>query len=183
MTLKVKFIGEEAEDGGGVRKEFFMLLVKEIFDPKYGMFKEYEETRAMWFSEDSYEEDMMYFLVGTVLLSAKNKIYIITRNVTVWLLCLGLICGLVIYNYTIINIPFPLALYKKLLGEPVQLSDLLDLSPSMTSSMQSLLEYSGSDFQQVFDLNFEITRDVYGEIRHINLKLDGDQIPVTQENK
>ena len=97
--------------------------------------------------------------------------------------CLGLICGLVIYNFTIINIPFPLALYKKLLDEPVQLSDLRDLSPSMTSSMQSLLEYEGSDFREVFDLSFEITREVYGEVRHINLKHDGDRVPVTQENK
>ena len=70
VTLKVKFLGEEAEDGGGVRKEFFMLLVREIFDPKYGMFKEYDETRAVWFSEDPYEEDTMYFLVGTEVLSA-----------------------------------------------------------------------------------------------------------------
>ena len=42
--LKVKFDGEEADDAGGVRKEFFLLLLKEILDPKYGMFKEYEET-------------------------------------------------------------------------------------------------------------------------------------------
>jgi E3 ubiquitin-protein ligase HERC4 len=27
------------------------------------------------------------------------------------------LCGLAIYNFTIINVPFPLALYKKLLGE------------------------------------------------------------------
>lgn len=41
-----------------------MLLVKEIFDPKYGMFKEYEETRVMWFSEDSFEDEVMYLLIG-----------------------------------------------------------------------------------------------------------------------
>lgn len=67
--LKVKFYGEEAEDAGGVTKEFFMLLLREIFDPKYGMFKEYEETRAMWFSEDSFEDEVMYLLIG------KEKLY------------------------------------------------------------------------------------------------------------
>ena len=28
-----------------------------------------------------------------------------------------MLCGLAIYNFTIINVPFPLALYKKLLNE------------------------------------------------------------------
>ncbi|GBP08289.1 Probable E3 ubiquitin-protein ligase HERC4 [Eumeta japonica] len=37
--LKVKFCGEEAEDAGGVRKEFFMLLLKDLIDPKYACSK------------------------------------------------------------------------------------------------------------------------------------------------
>lgn len=60
----MKFSGEEAEDAGGVTKEFFLLLLREILDPKYGMFKEYEETRAIWFSEESFEEGYMYHLIG-----------------------------------------------------------------------------------------------------------------------
>ncbi len=47
-----------------MRKEFFMLLLKEILDPKYGMFTHYQETRAIWFSELSLEEQGMYFLIG-----------------------------------------------------------------------------------------------------------------------
>lgn len=156
--LKVKFYGEEAEDAGGVRKEFFMLLLREILDPKFGMFKEYEETRAIWFSEDSFEEESMYFLIGVI-------------------------CGLAIYNYTIIDIPFPLALYKKLLKEPVILSDLKGLSPTMANSLQQLLDYTESDVQEVFGLHFEVTRDVFGEVRVIPLKPNGDKIAVTKENK
>lgn len=57
-------MGEEAEDAGGVRKEFFMLVLREVLDPKYGMFKTYEETRAIWFSEISFEDEQMYFLIG-----------------------------------------------------------------------------------------------------------------------
>ena len=60
----MKFQNEEAEDAGGVRKEFFMLLLKEILDPKYGMFTHYEETRAIWFSEIPLEDEGMYFLIG-----------------------------------------------------------------------------------------------------------------------
>lgn len=38
-------------------------------------------------------------------------------------------CGLAIYNFIIIDLPFPLALYKKLLNEPVTFQDLKDLNP------------------------------------------------------
>lgn len=64
----MKFCGEEAEDAGGVTKEFFLLLVRQILDPKYGMFKEYEETRAIWFTENSFEDNDVYFLIGNSIL-------------------------------------------------------------------------------------------------------------------
>lgn len=95
----------------------------------------------------------------------------------------GIICGLAIYNFTIIDIPFPLALYKKLLKEPVLLSDLKGLSPTMANSLQSLLDYNDNDVQDVFSLFFEITREVYGEVKTIPLKPNGQNISVTQENK
>ncbi|XP_074030404.1 HECT and RLD domain containing E3 ubiquitin ligase 4 isoform X3 [Leptinotarsa decemlineata] len=156
--LKVKFHDEEAEDAGGVTKEFFLLLLREILDPKYGMFKEYEETRAIWFSENSFEDDDVFFLIGMIL-------------------------GLAIYNYTIIDVPFPLALYKKLLGEVVNLNDLGGLSPILANSLLALLNYENDDFQEVFDLTFEISRDVFGEIVTIPLKENGKNIAVNQENK
>lgn len=83
-----------------------MLLLREILDPKYGMFKQYDETRTIWFIEESFEDEVMYFLIG-------------------------LLCGLAIYNFIIINLPFPLALYKKLLRESVGLNDVKDLSPTI----------------------------------------------------
>lgn len=62
--LKVKFWDEEAEDAGGVRKEFFMLLLKDLLDPKYGMFREFEDSRAIWFSEHTFEDNVMFMLIG-----------------------------------------------------------------------------------------------------------------------
>lgn len=156
--LKVKFHGEEAEDAGGVRKEFFMLLIKDLLDPKYGMFKEFEDSRCIWFAEHSFEDEEMYKLIGAI-------------------------CGLAIYNYTIINIPFPLALYKKLLKEEVDISDLKELSPTLANSMNSLLEYDDDDFEAVFDLNFAVTREVFGEVITVALKPDGANIAVTKENR
>jgi E3 ubiquitin-protein ligase HERC4 len=156
--LKVKFAGEEAEDAGGVRKEFFMLLLKDVLDAKYGMFKYYEDSRAIWFAEDSFETEEVYKLVG-------------------------ILCGLAIYNFTIINISFPLALYKKLLNEKPELSDLRDLSPALAQSMQSILDYEGNDMAEVFDLSFEVSRTYFGENKVFELKPNGSKIAVTQENK
>lgn len=36
--LVVEFVGEQGIDEGGVSKEFFQLIVEEIFNPDYGMF-------------------------------------------------------------------------------------------------------------------------------------------------
>uniref|UniRef100_A0A672KJG5 Probable E3 ubiquitin-protein ligase HERC3 n=1 Tax=Sinocyclocheilus grahami TaxID=75366 RepID=A0A672KJG5_SINGR len=49
--LKVIFDGEEAVDAGGVTKEFFLLLLKELIDPIYGMFTQYSESNLLWFSD------------------------------------------------------------------------------------------------------------------------------------
>ncbi|XP_059098839.1 probable E3 ubiquitin-protein ligase HERC4 isoform X1 [Tigriopus californicus] len=157
--LKIRFQGEEAEDAGGVRKEFFLLILKELLDPKYGMFKEYEETRTIWFHPLSFEEDQMFFIIGVV-------------------------CGLAIYNFTIINLPFPLPLYKKLLGDKVgNLDDLATLSPTIAKGLQDVLAYDKDDLEDVFCLNFALSEEHYGELKTLPLKSGGENIPVTQSNK
>lgn len=94
-----------------------------------------------------------------------------------------MILGLAIYNFTIIDIPFPLALYKKLLNEAINLSDLKGLSPMMANSLQALLDYEENDVQDVFGLNFALSRDVFGESITIPLKPNGENILVSKENK
>jgi hypothetical protein len=41
----------------------------------------------------------------------------------------GMVCGLAVYNFTPVDLHFPLALYKKILGHPVNLSDFTELEP------------------------------------------------------
>jgi E3 ubiquitin-protein ligase HECTD2 len=36
--LRIGFVGEEGVDAGGLRKEWFLLLVREVFDPHHGKF-------------------------------------------------------------------------------------------------------------------------------------------------
>lgn len=156
--LRVEFVGEEAEDAGGVKKEFFLLLLKEIFDPIYGMFKQSEETNMIWFSNNPLEDDLMYKLIGAIY-------------------------GLAIYNSIIIYVPFPLVLYKKLLGESVMMDDLSDLYPTLANSLKSLLEYPDEDVEEVFGLCFAVNTEVFDQIEVHPLKEDGINLPVTHENK
>lgn len=46
--LRVHFIGEEGIDAGGVKKEFFQLLVSELISGDYGMLQLLPETNTYW---------------------------------------------------------------------------------------------------------------------------------------
>jgi E3 ubiquitin-protein ligase HECTD2 len=35
--LRIEFVGEDGVDAGGLRKEWFLLLCREVFDPLYGI--------------------------------------------------------------------------------------------------------------------------------------------------
>ncbi|XP_064600028.1 probable E3 ubiquitin-protein ligase HERC4 isoform X2 [Liolophura sinensis] len=156
--LKVLIQGEEAIDAGGVKKEFFLLILREVLDPKYGMFKYHEESRRIWFQKETFEEEGMFHLIGVL-------------------------CGLAIYNSIIIDIHFPLALYKKILNRPVTLDDLKDLMPSVGRSLQCILDYEGDDFEELFDLTFEVSEDYFGELRSVELSHEGKTRQVTKENR
>jgi E3 ubiquitin-protein ligase HERC4 len=155
--LKVMFIGEDGYDAGGVKKEFFLLLLREILDLKYGMFIFYEETNTIWFNDQTLEGSDMYQLIGQL-------------------------CGLAIYNSTIINLPFPLTLYKKLLKESPTIADMHELMPSVARSLESLLKYESDDFTEVFDLTFEVTRQRFDQTVNVELIPNGSTIQVTKEN-
>ncbi|KFD69997.1 hypothetical protein M514_06796, partial [Trichuris suis] len=158
ILFSVQFIGEEADDVGGVKKEFFLLLFQELLNPKFGMFIEYSESRRIWFSNVTFEDPKTFQFIG-------------------------ILCGLAIYNGVIVALPFPLALYRKLLKEPVTVEDLKELSPTEGRSLEQLLDYEGNDFESVFSLAFQITVSVFGESKTIELKPNGADIPVTKENR
>ena len=76
--LRVLFSGEEAIDAGrGMKKEFFLLVMKEMLDQKYGMFVEYKETNTIWFNHVmTDEDDVMYRLVGILCgLAIYNQVF------------------------------------------------------------------------------------------------------------
>ena len=96
---------------------------------------------------------------------------------------IGVLCGLAIYNSTIIDLKFPLALFKKLLRHAPTMEDLQELRPDVSRSLQSLLDYEGDDFEDTFCLTFDVTVEIYGEIKQIDLVPNGSQIKVTKSNR
>ena len=91
--------------------------------------------------------------------------------------------GLAIYNGVLLDVHFPLIVYKKLLGMRMGLNDLMELSPAVGRSLKSLLEYDKDDLEEVFFLNFTVDEEVFGGMVSVNLKENGENIPVTQANK
>uniref|UniRef100_A0A8D2ZY28 HECT and RLD domain containing E3 ubiquitin protein ligase 3 n=1 Tax=Scophthalmus maximus TaxID=52904 RepID=A0A8D2ZY28_SCOMX len=156
--LKVIFDGEEAVDAGGVTKEFFLLLLKELMDPVYGMFTHYKESNLLWFSDKCFVEQNWFHLIG-------------------------IICGLAIYNSTVVDLHFPLILYKKLLDVPATLEDFKELSPTEARSLQQLLDYEGGDVEETFLLNFAITRENYGMTEVKELIPGGESVSVDRNNR
>ncbi|EFC46237.1 predicted protein [Naegleria gruberi] len=155
--LRVKFIGEEGIDEGGVRKEFFQLVLKEIFDVNYGMFVYDEQQRTFWFNMNSFETEDNFKLIGIVI-------------------------GLAIYNSIILDIHFPRIVYKKMLGLKPNLEDLKETFPDLGRGMQQLLEFDG-DVEDVFCRTFQLETDVFGQIVTHDLKPNGGDIPVTNQNR
>uniref|UniRef100_A0A8D0PDV7 HECT-type E3 ubiquitin transferase n=1 Tax=Sus scrofa TaxID=9823 RepID=A0A8D0PDV7_PIG len=156
--LKVIFDGEEAVDAGGVTKEFFLLLLKELLNPIYGMFTYYQDSNLLWFSDTCFVEHNWFHLIGIT-------------------------CGLAIYNSTVVDLHFPLALYKKLLNVQPGLEDLKELSPAEGRSLQELLDYPGEDIEETFCLNFTICRESYGVVEQKKLIPGGDRVTVCKENR
>ncbi|OAE26105.1 hypothetical protein AXG93_4022s1170 [Marchantia polymorpha subsp. ruderalis] len=156
--LKVQFLGEEGVDEGGVQKEFFQLVVREVFDPKYGMFSYNEETRCFWFNSSPLDMDTEYELVGILL-------------------------GLAIYNGHILELHFPSVIYKKLLNKTPTFEDLAEVNPILAKGLEQLLSFTG-DVEAVFLRSFQVSvQDIFGDIRTVDLKNDGGMIPVTQGNR
>ena len=156
--LKIVFDSEEGIDAGGVRKEYYQLLTKQLLDPAYGMFSYNEDSKLLWFNPHGFENDQEFELIGLMI-------------------------GIAIYNGIILDLRMPMATYKKLRGRQVNLQDLIVLQPTVGNSLVKLLEYDGDDFEDVFGMRFEITVTMFDCPVSVELKTNGASISVTQANK
>ncbi|XP_029561271.1 probable E3 ubiquitin-protein ligase HECTD2 isoform X2 [Salmo trutta] len=169
--LKVSFVGEAGLDMGGLTKEWFLLLIRQIFHTDHGMFTFFKDSHCHWFSSwkcDNYSE---FRLVGVLM-------------------------GLAVYNSITLDISFPPCVYKKLLTPPVvpcdldppvgmatlTLDDLQQVMPDLSHGLAELLSYEGN-VEEDFCTTFQVSQEELGVIKSYNLKPGGDKIPVTNQNR
>ncbi|KAG7262513.1 hypothetical protein CRUP_000004 [Coryphaenoides rupestris] len=96
---------------------------------------------------------------------------------------IGIVLGLAIYNNCILDVHFPMVVYRKLMGKKGTFPDLADSHPVLYQSLKQLLEYSGN-VEEDMVTSFQISQtDLFGNPITYDLKEEGDGIPVTNHNK
>ncbi|XP_026528404.1 E3 ISG15--protein ligase HERC5-like [Notechis scutatus] len=135
MHLLVQFENEMPDYGDlGYLVEFFSEVFEKVVQPEYGMFMYCESTSPMWFPPKPSVEKNKYFLFG-------------------------ILYGLSMANGVTAYIPFPLAVFKKLLNKKPTLSDVKELSPVLGRNLQTVLEYEHDDLEDMFQLCYSISWD------------------------
>jgi hypothetical protein len=188
VTFSSGGITEPAQDEGGVRKEFFQLLTRDLFRPDFGMFTYDDSTRLYWFNiaaGAAAEGSSPYSFSSTSMdVDNEGQGHGEGNEVFEEMALIGALVGLAIYNAVLLDVHFPVVLYKKLLGQKPDFSDLKAAFPELGKGLQALLEYEpASEVQDVFCRNFDVEFDVFGEIKHRELIPGGHNIPVTGENR
>ncbi|KAJ2372804.1 hypothetical protein GGI05_007575, partial [Coemansia sp. RSA 2603] len=158
--LKVRFVGEEGVDEGGVQKEFFQLIVRDVFAAKYGIFKANDESQYHWFSHQSDP--------------SKDALEEIRLT--------GQLIGLAVYNAVILDIHLPPAMYKKLLGMPTTRDDLREVDPTLHHGLTQLLSMSAEELE-FLDRTFEVEYDNVGKLCTFELIPNGSQTQLTVDNR
>ena len=114
--------------------------------------------RLFWFNLNSFEAKIKYELIGIVL-------------------------GLALFNGVILDIKFPIAIYKKLLGIEPGLNDLKEYDPELYNSLKFLINTNDKNLEENLDSNFTVSIDKFGEKVVIPLKPNGENIMINYENK
>jgi len=157
--LWIVFDGETGLDYGGVSREWFYLLSKEIFNPYYGLF-EYSAT-------DNY----------TLQINPNSGL--IQPDHLSYFKFIGRVAGMAVYHGKLLDAFFIRPFYKMLLSKKITLQDLESVDSEYHNSLKWLLEND----PEVLDLTFVIEEDVFGQFVSRELCPDGNSIPVTQSNK
>ncbi|KAF8629680.1 hypothetical protein AX17_005616 [Amanita inopinata Kibby_2008] len=156
--LSVRFYQEEGVDAGGVTREWFQILARQMFDPNNALFQPcaadrltYQPNKNSWVNP----EHLAFFkFVGRVI-------------------------GKAIYDGRLLDAYFARSLYRQLLGKPVDYKDVEWVDPEYYNSLCWILDNDPTSL----DLTLSVEADEFGVNRIVPLKLGGESITVTQENK
>ncbi|KAF3936391.1 hypothetical protein ABW19_dt0201634 [Dactylella cylindrospora] len=157
--LMVKFDGEDGLDYGGLSREFFFLLSHEMFNPFYCLFE--------YSAHDNY----------TLQINPHSGINPEHLN---YFKFIGRVVGLAIFHRRFLDAFFIGAFYKMILRKKVTLADMEGVDADFHRNLTWTLE---NDITDILDLTFSTEDNRFGETVTIDLKPNGRDIEVTNENK
>ncbi|XP_026883258.2 probable E3 ubiquitin-protein ligase HERC6 [Electrophorus electricus] len=136
------------------KRDFFLHAFTELVDPDSRMFIYNDTQTLVWFPAKPNIESKRYFL-------------------------LGILCGMALYNGTIVHMPFPLAMFKKLVNAKANLEDLMEFSPVLGERLRDLLHDYTNDDAEKMELTFHVSWDG----ADVELVPQGKEKLVTSANK
>ncbi|CAH8554166.1 unnamed protein product [Schistosoma turkestanicum] len=157
--LWIEFIGEKGLDYGGVQREWFFLLSREMFNPYYGLFE--------------YSAADNYTLQINPLSGMANEEHL------KYFKFIGRVIGMAIYHGKLIDGFFIRPFYKMMLGKTISLKDM----ESVDSEYYRSLKYILKEDPVSLDLSMSVEEEHFGETVEIDLIKDGRNIRVTNNNK
>ncbi|XP_068596388.1 E3 ubiquitin-protein ligase NEDD4 [Brachionichthys hirsutus] len=157
--LWVDFEGEKGLDYGGIAREWFFLMSKEMFNPYYGLF-EYSAT-------DNY----------TLQINPNSGLC--NEDHLTYFKFIGRVAGMAVYHGKLLDAFFIRPFYKMMLQKPITLQDMESVDNEYFNSLVWILENDPTDL----DLRFTIDEDRFGQTHQHELKPGGEEIVITNENK
>ncbi|KAJ2912438.1 hypothetical protein MD484_g7973, partial [Candolleomyces efflorescens] len=150
---------EAGIDGGGVFKEFFTDLCKEVFDT----------DRGLWLANRKNE------------LYPNPHMYATESHSLNWYRFIGRILGKAMYEGILVDVAFASFFLAKWLGKQSFLDDLSSLDPDLYKGLIFLKHYKGNP--EDLSLNFTIAVEELGVTKNVELVPGGSDISVTKENR
>ncbi|KAE8617658.1 hypothetical protein XENTR_v10009154 [Xenopus tropicalis] len=157
--LWIEFDNEKGLDYGGVAREWFFLISKEMFNPYYGLF-EYSAT-------DNY----------TLQINPNSGLC--NEDHLSYFKFIGRVAGMAVYHGKLLDAFFIRPFYKMMLQKPIILYDMESVDSEYYNSLQWILENDPSGL----DLCFTVDEELFGQTHQHELKAGGSQILVTNKNK
>lgn len=159
LKLEINFKGEAGIDAGGVTREWYQVLSRQMFNPDYALFT------AVASDETTFHPNRTSYINPEHLSFFKF---------------IGRIIGKAIFDNSFLDCHFSRAVYKNILDRSVSLKDMENLDLEYFKSLMWMLE---NDITDIITEDFSVETDDYGEHKTIDLIPDGRNIPVTEENK
>uniref|UniRef100_A0A8C7ZNU7 E3 ubiquitin-protein ligase n=1 Tax=Oryzias sinensis TaxID=183150 RepID=A0A8C7ZNU7_9TELE len=157
--LWIEFVGEKGLDYGGVSREWFYLISKEMFNPYYGLF-EYSAT-------DNY----------TLQINPNSGLC--NEDHLSYFKFIGRVAGMAVFHGKLLDAFFIRPFYKMVLQKPIILQDLESVDSEYFNSLKWILDNDPEDL----DMRFTIDEERFGETHQHELKPGGADIVITNENK